>query len=574
MKLRTGFAIVAVLAAATIAARGQSPAPAEANLAGGKAPADIIFVNGKVFTADAQDRVVEGFAVTGDRFVVAGTNDLVRRYAGPQTKVIDLKGHFVSPGITDDHFHNEGGGPGVDLSHVRSLGELLTTVANAAAAVPADTVIVSNSDWHEAQLKEQRLPTAEEIEQAAPNKPVVLVRGGHEYILNTTALKKWNVTKDTPVPAGGQISRNGAGELTGELFDEARAMVTLPRPKPVSLDDILATQKAVAPYGMTALRIPGSYKGNMIDAYHLMKQAEAEGKLTLRWTVYMPGFSLRSADAARKAMEAWGTHQGEGDDWVKVDGVKLLVDGGFEGGHLSKPYLEPYGKGGTFTGLTVSPPTAFTEVVRELNSKGWHVITHAVGDAALDEVLDAYAAADKDDSIKGKRWSVEHAFVSRPEQVARLKALDIAVSAQDHLYLAAPVLKKYWGWDTASEVTPVKTYLDAGLLVAGGTDSPVIPFNPFWNLYHMASRDTISDGVYGEDQKIASRPLLLRLVTINYAKLIGEERTRGSIEPGKLADFAVLTEDFLTAKPDAIRDMKALSTWVGGREVYRAQGYE
>jgi predicted amidohydrolase YtcJ len=567
MKLRTGLAIVAALTATTTLARAQTQAATPA-------PADIVFVNGKVFTADEQDHVVQGFAVAGDRFVAAGTDGAVRRYVGPQTRVIDLKGRFVSPGITDDHFHNEGGGSGVDLSHMRSLGELLTTVANAAIAAPADTVIVSNSDWHEAQLKEQRLPTAEEIEQAAPNKPVVLVRGGHEYILNISALKKWNVTKDTPVPTGGQISRNDAGELTGELFDEARSMVTLPRPKPVSMDDILATQKAVAPYGMTALRIPGAYKGDMIQAYHLMKQAEAEGKLTLRWTVYMPGFSLRSAEAARKAIESWGTHQGEGDDWVKVDGVKLLVDGGFEGGHLSKPYLEPYGQGGKFTGLTVSPPAAYTEVVRELNSKGWHVITHAVGDAALDEVLDGYAAADKDSSIKGKRWSVEHAFVSRPEQVARLKALDIAVSAQDHLYLAAPVLKKYWGWDIASEVTPVKTYLDAGLLVAGGTDSPVVPFNPFWNLYHMASRDTISDGVYGEDQKIASRPLLLKLVTINYAKLIGEEKTRGSIEPGKLADFAVLTDDFLTAKPQTIRDMKALSTWVGGREVYRAQGYE
>jgi predicted amidohydrolase YtcJ len=564
MRLRTRLVIVtAFVSTLACAGRAQSPAPA-----------DIVFVNGKVFTADDGDHVVQGFAITGDRFAATGADDAMRPYVGPQTKVIDLKGRFVSPGITDDHFHNEGGGSGVDLSHVRTLGELLTTVANAASAAPADTVIVSNSDWHEAQLKEQRLPTAEELERAAPDKPVVLVRGGHEYILNISALKKWNVTKDTPVPAGGQISRNAAGELTGELFDEAKTLVTLPRPKPVSMDDILATQKAVAPYGMTAIRIPGAYRGDMIQAYHLMKQAEAEGKLTLRWTVYMPGFSLRSAEAARKAIETWGTHQGEGSDWVKVDGVKLLVDGGFEGGHLSKPYLEPYGKGGTFTGLTVSPPAAYTEVVRELNSKGWHVITHAVGDAALDEVLDAYAAADKDASIKGKRWSVEHAFVSRPEQVARLKALDVAVSAQDHLYLAAPVLKKYWGWETASEVTPVKTYLDAGLLVAGGTDSPVIPFNPFWNLYHMASRDTISDGVYGEDQKIASRPLLLKLVTINYAKLIGEERTRGSIEPGKLADFAVLTDDFLTVKPETIRDMRALATWVGGREVYRAPGYQ
>lgn len=561
MKLRLAIAVALAFAAA--AAQAQSPAPA-----------DIVFVNGKVFTADGGDHVVQGFAIKGDRFVAAGSDGEMRRYVGAQTRVVDLKGHFVSPGITDDHFHNEGGGSGVDLSHVRSLGELLTTVANAAAGAPAGTVIVSNSDWHEAQLKEQRLPTADELEQAAPGKPVVLVRGGHEYILNQAALKKWNITRDTPVPAGGQISRNASGELTGELFDEAKKLVTLPPPKPVSMEDILNTQKALAPYGMTAVRIPGAYRGNMIEAYHLMKQAEAEGKLTLRWTVYMPGFSLRSAEAARKAIQSWGTHQGEGDDWVKVDGVKLMVDGGFEGGHLSKPYLEPYGKGGTFTGLTVSPPAAYTEVVRELNRDGWHVITHAVGDAALDEVLDAYAAADKDASIKGKRWSVEHAFVSRPEQVARLKELDIAVSAQDHLYLAAPVLKKYWGWEIAHEVTPVKTYLDAGLLVAGGTDSPVVPFNPFWNLYHMASRDTISDGVYGKDQKIASRPLLLRLVTINYARLIGEEKTRGSIEPGKLADFAVLTDDFLTVKPQAIRDMKALSTWVGGREVYRAAGYE
>jgi predicted amidohydrolase YtcJ len=564
MKLPARFVIGSALAyAAMSAALAQTPAPA-----------DVVFVNGKVFTADAQDSVLEGFAVTGDRFVATGTSGDVRRYVGPRTTVIDLKGRFVSPGLTDDHFHNEGGGPGVDLSHVRTLGELLTTVANAAAAASPGTVIVSNSDWHEAQLREQRLPTAEELDQAAGDKPVVLVRGGHEYIVNTASLRKWNITKDTPVPAGGQISRNSAGELTGELFDEAKALVTLPRQKPVGMADILATQKAVAPYGISAVRIPGAYKGDLVEAYRLMKQAQAEGKLTLRWTVYMPGFGLRSAEAVRKAIESWGVGQGEGDDWVKVDGVKLIVDGGFEGGHLSKPYLEPYGQGGKFFGVTVSPPNAYTEVVRELNRLGWHVITHAVGDAGLDEVLEAYAVADKDSSIKDKRWSVEHAFVSRPEQVARLKELDVAVSAQDHLYLAAPVLKKYWGWATASEVTPVKTYLDAGLLVTGGTDSPVVPFNPFWNLYHMASRDTISDGVYGADQKIVSRQLLLRLVTINYARLIGEEKTRGSIEAGKLADFAVLTDDFLTAKPEAIRDMKALSTWVGGREVYRAPGYD
>jgi predicted amidohydrolase YtcJ len=185
-------------------------------------------------------------------------------------------------------------------------------------------------------------------------------------------------------------------------------------------------------------------------------------------------------------------------------------------------------------------------------------------------VLDAYEAADKDHSIAGKRWAVEHASVSRPEQRLRLKKLDIAVSTQDHLYIAGPVLKKYYGEPTADEFSPVKSYLDAGLLVSSGTDSPVIPFNPFWGLYHLMSRDTVSDGVYGADQRVLSRPLLLKLVTINYAKTIGEEKTRGSIEPGKLADFAVLTGDFLKATPSQVRDMRALATFVGGKEVYRS----
>jgi predicted amidohydrolase YtcJ len=175
--------------------------------------------------------------------------------------------------------------------------------------------------------------------------------------------------------------------------------------------------------------------------------------------------------------------------------------------------------------------------------------------------------------LLGKRWTIEHAFIMRPDLLKRMQDLKLMVSAQDHLYLAAPVLKRYWGWDLASDVTPVKTFLDAGLLVAGGTDSPVIPFNPFWELYHFASRDTISDGIYGENQKVASRALLLRLVTINYARMIGAEDRLGSIEPGKLADFAVLTDDFLTVPVDTIPNMKALSTTIGGREVYRDPNY-
>jgi predicted amidohydrolase YtcJ len=534
---------------------------------------DAIYVNGKVFTADTTDSLAEAFAVAGDRFVAVGSNAQVRKLAGAGTKVVDLKGHFVSPGLADAHFHNEGGGAGVDLSHVRSLAELLVTVANAAGRTEPGTLIVSNQDWHEAQLKEQRLPTARELAEAAPSNPVVLIRGGHSYILNTIALAKFNITKDTPVPAGGQISRGADGELSGELFDSAQALVPLPAPKPVAMEDILATQKAVNPYGLTSVRIPGFYRGDLLEALKLMRKADGEHALTLRYTVYMPGFAFRTPQQVDDAVAKWGVKQDEGDDFVRVGGIKLLVDGGFEGGRLSRNYQEPYGKGGTYSGLIVSPPDAYNSVVLEINRLGWRATTHAVGDAAVDQVLTGYELVNKDGSLIGKRWSIEHAFISRPDLVKRMQDLKLMISAQDHLYLAAPVLKRYWGWDFASEVTPLKTYLDAGLLVAGGTDSPVIPFNPFWELYHFASRDTISDGIYGSDQKIASRTQLLRLVTINYAVLIGEQDRLGSIEPGKLADFAVLTDDFLSIPVEAIPNMKALLTCVGGKEVYRDSGY-
>jgi predicted amidohydrolase YtcJ len=172
--------------------------------------------------------------------------------------------------------------------------------------------------------------------------------------------------------------------------------------------------------------------------------------------------------------------------------------------------------------------------------------------------------------LAGRRCAIEHAFVSRPEQLARMKRLDLILSVQDHLYLAAPSLKAYLGEARAHRITPLRTYLAAGFLVVGGTDSPVVPFNPFFEVYHFLTRDTISDGIYGAEERVASREELLRLITINYAKLTGEADLKGSIEPGKLADFAVLSDDLLTVDVNKIPAIKAMLTYVGGREVWRA----
>lgn len=535
----------------------------------GQEVADAIFLNGKIFTADSNGTVHQAMAIKGDRFVAVGDTVSVSAHRGPATRVVDLDGRFVAPGFGDDHFHNEGGGSGVDLSKVRSVDELLAAVAARVAKTPPGEVVTSNPDWHEAQLKEQRLPTVAELDRASPHHPLVLLRGGHEYVLNSAALRKWGITRDTPSPAGGVVSKDAKGELTGELFDNAMNLVELPPSPPLSMSDILLTQKVANSYGLTSVRIPGAYKGKLLDAYRLMQRSRDAGQLSLRYTIYLPGFDLSSAEQVRRLLSEWDVKQDEGDDWVRIGGVKLMIDGGFEGGHMSEPYEEPWGKGGTYAGVTKVPPGPYNEVVRELNRLGWRPTTHAVGDAGIDQVLAAYEAADAEQPIAGKRWAIEHAFTVRPEQIARLKALDIALSVQDHLYVVAPVLKKYWGAERASQVTPVKTYLDAGLLVAGGTDSYVIPLNPMWELYHFHTRDTISAGRYGENQAVPSREELLKLITINYARLVGTDRDLGSIEPGKLADFVILSGDFLTVPSEQMRDLKPLATYVGGKEAYR-----
>jgi predicted amidohydrolase YtcJ len=532
-------------------------------------PADLVAVNGKVFTASPGAAVTQAFAVRDGKFVAVGSTAAIRARIGPDTRIIDFGGRFVVPGLADGHLHNEGGGPGVDLSATRSMADLLAAVGAAATAAKPGDLIVSNSDWHEAQLREQRLPLATEIDRVAPANPVVLVRGGHDYILNSAALTRWKISKDTPVPDGGAITRDPKGELTGELVDNAKRLVSLPPPKPLTTADVLTTQRKLNAYGITSVRIPGSYKGEFFQALDTILALRKSGELSLRYTIYLPGSGVRDPARIREIIEKSPLKLDEGDEWVRIGGIKLLVDGGFEGGHMSEPFAGEYGKGGTFYGLTVVPPKEYTAVVKTINDLGWRATTHAVGDAAIDQVLDAYEAANAEHSIVGKRWAIEHLFVSRPEQLARMKKLDLILSVQDHLYLAAPTLKNYLGAARASEITPVKAYLDAGFLVVGGTDSPVVPFNPFFEFYHFLTRDTISDGVYGADQRVTSREDLLRMITINYAMLTGEADIKGSIEPGKLADFAVLSEDLLTVAEAKIPSTKAMLTYVGGREVFR-----
>jgi predicted amidohydrolase YtcJ len=520
-------------------------------------PADAIFINGKVVTVDDDSRVAQAFAIRDGKFLSVGSTAEIQRHAGASTQVVDLKGRTVIPGLADGHFHSAGGGPGIDLSKARSLADLFAKVSAAAKIATPGQILVSNGDWHEAQLSEQRTPTATELEAAAPGIPVVLVRGGHSYFLNKTALAKWNITSSSPVPAGGAIPKDANGNLTGELVDTARSPVQLPPAPPATLASIEKEQAVLNSYGLTSVRVPGIN----VAAYQLLQQMRNSGRSTVRYSVLFRGVGL-------EALAAAGIKRGEGDSLLNVWGIKMAVDGGFEGALLTKAYAEPMGQGGTYFGLRTVPQVTFNDSVTAYNKAGWRVATHAVGDAAIDQVLEGYEKASAVKDIRQSGWTIEHAAITRSDQLPKMKALNLRMSVQDHVYLVAPVLKNYIGVDRASQYSPVKAFLDAGLLVAGGTDSPVIPLNPFWGLYNLMSRDTITGGVIGSNQAI-SRGEALRVVTLNNAKLTDEADIKGSIEPKKLADFVVISGDILTIPLGDVEDLKALETYVGGKRVYK-----
>jgi predicted amidohydrolase YtcJ len=557
-----------ILATSTLVSCALFASVLPAQRQGGRAAsaADAVYYNAKIITVDDQFSYAQAVAIAGDKITAVGTNDSVRALAGPNTRLVDLRGMTVIPGLTDNHLHNAGGGPGVDLSGTRSVDEVLNAVSDRVKRAEPGEVVISNSDWHEAQLKEQRLPLRRDLDKVAPMTPVVLVRGGHEYVLNSAALAKWNIRTTSAQPRGGRITRYGDGELNGELVDTARSLVTLPAEQPRTLEqrirDQITEYDKLHAVGLTAVRHPG----DSIDNYRMRKEMERRGVLTMRVTQLL---RLAGAPAAiEQTLKSSGLSPDDGDALLRLGGMKMGVDGGFEGGFMREPYEEPYGEGGTFRGLQTTSPDQFNETVKLYNRLGWRVFTHAVGDAAIDEVLAGYEAANAERSIAGRRWGIEHAFIGRRDQLPRMKTLGLFLSLQDHLYLAGPSLVNYWGRQRAFLTTPVKMYLDAGLPVSGGTDSSVVPYSPLWVIYHFVTRDTISGGPMGVDQKI-SREDALRMVTRNHWYLTFEENTKGVIAPGRFADMVVLPEDIMSVPAKRIEQMRVMMTMVGGTVVYR-----
>lgn len=547
-------------------------------LAGTAAPAlavsaDVIIRNARIVTQDEADRIVPALAIWGDQVLASGSERDIAKLKGANSCVIDAKGMTIVPGFADGHVHSKSKTirpETVDLTPVRTMAELLSRIeAQVKKSAPGE-IIVTNADWHEAQLAEQRLPSRWDLDPISPNNPVVVIRGGHQYVLNSLALQKWNITKDTVSPPGGQITRaKDRDDINGELVDRARDLVIMPERPPLTLDERVAMLKAEqARYnalGLTSVRNPGASLEDMRDYQELAKRGEA----TVRTSVLIRWDRKTPAPEFRKQLDTWPMTSGFGDKWVRLDGIKLGVDGGYEGGWMTQPYREPYGQGGKYFGLNTVPGSLLFDVVKMLNELDLRPSTHAVGDAAVDLVLDAYEQAHKQRAITDRRWAIEHAFITRPDQIARIKRLGIVISAQSHLYLAGSSLVEYWGRERAEAVAPVRSWLDAGLHIAGGTDNklPYYPESPLLTFIHWVTRDTASAGVLGKAQAI-TRKEALRIATLENAYLTFEDSIKGRLVPGQLADMVVLNQDIMTVPDADLPKTQVVATMVGGKLVF------
>ena len=545
-------------------------APAAAQQGDFNAP-DLVLINGKVLTLDERSTVTEAVAVRDGKILATGSSASIKPLAGARTRVLDLSGKTVIPGLIDTHAHFKAAGLAeyvVNMSRAKTVAEALEAIkAFAAKKQPGEWIV--GGAWHPpSQLAEKRYLTRQEIDSVAPNNPVYLRTVGHFSMANTMALQKVGVDKTTADPSGGSFERDAAGELTGVLVETAIDRVEKAVP-PWTEDDEMR-QFTIAESVLNSFGITSAVEGatEARDVRTLQKLA-ASGKATLRTGVMFRPEPPADLTAWEAIMSGNGVSSGFGDDWLKFAGIKIFYDGGMtlKTALMRDVYPNSHDN---YHGIAQQTPERLKQLVSICNRYGWRVGVHVVGDLGIDQVLDALEAADKEKSIRDRRFVLIHASLIRPEQMERAHRLGVRIDFQNvFMWDKAATVERFLGRAIADRAVPTRTMIEKmGLDSLGaGTDFPVNPINPFLNMYIMVTRKDPNGSVYGASEAIG-REQALRLYTSAASHYTFEEARKGTIEPGKLADLVVLSADY-TAVPEAqIKDIKADMTLVGGKVVF------
>jgi predicted amidohydrolase YtcJ len=540
-------------------------------------PADLVLTNGKVVAVEAGTPDAQAIAVRGDRILALGSSAEMKRYTGPATEVIDLKGQLVIPGFIESHGHFTGVGEAqlnLKLSDARSWDEIVAMVA-AAARTARPGQWIRGRGWHQEKWSAppnpnvEGFPTHASLDAVSPDNPVVLTHAsGHASFANERAMQVSGVTRATPNPPGGEILKDSAGNPTGLFRETAEGLIRAGagEPKP-SAGEAAARQRRVLELaareslskGITTFQDAGA----SFATIDLMKRMVDEGQMGVRlWVMVREGNQREAPRLAQYRMVDYG------NGYLTVRALKRQIDGAL--GSRGAWLLEPYSDKPDSTGLNTTPPASIVETARLAIQNDYQLCVHAIGDRANRETLDVFEQAFKANPGKRDlRWRVEHAQHLGAADIPRFGQLGVIAAMQGiHCTSDAPYVLARLGAQRAGEGAYVwQKLLKTGAVIANGTDAPVEDVDPIPSFYASVSRKLKDGTVFYPDQRM-TRMEALKSYTIDGAYAGFEEGNRGSLKPGKYADITVLSKDILTVPEGDIPSARVVYTIVGGKVRY------
>ncbi len=525
--------------------------------------------------------VAESMTVADGRVLAVGTTQQVGRTTGPRTRQVNLRGQTVVPGLIDSHVHpisaalTEAEAPIPELDSFESLRRFVQGAGGAG--------LVFVPKVYSTRLRERRYPTRWEVDEYSGDRPVLL-DNGYAAVLNSAALRMAGISGSTPDPPNGKLARAASGEPTGLIVGARQLVAPLLRSNAPSLAEMVEAlarmQRAYSSVGLTSV----GDRGQGPRGFRAYQQLWRAGRMQVRTTVTRRVDAERPLQEVLEEIRGVAAITGHGDDMLRVGPLKVSLDGGIL---LGTAYLRaPYGANTAVYGFSDPayrgelriPRESLEEILRTASSLGWQVTAHTTGGGSTDILLDAYGALHGERPIAGRRFALTHANFLHGDAIARAASMGVVADMQPAWYhYDGPALAKVLGAERMGTLQPYRSLLDAGIVVAGGSDhmakldprGAVNPYAPFFGMWAASTRIASDGSVHNPEQRV-SRSEALRMWTWNAAYLTFDEDIKGSLEPGKLADFVIVDRDILTCTDREFRDTAVLATFLGGREVYRA----
>ncbi|GAB4325593.1 MAG: amidohydrolase [Dehalococcoidia bacterium] len=529
--------------------------------------ADIIFIHGSVHTVDASNTIAEACAVAGDRIIAVGSNAEISALAGPSTGRVDLRGRSLTPGFIDAHQHFVGVGGALDAIDckapgMQSIAALVEAVRHKAAQLPPGTWIRGRGYDH-SRLAEGRHPNRHDFDPVSPDHPVIFTRTcGHIIAFNTRAAEVAGLSLTAPDPAGGRYDRDHDGRLIGVAYERACGPIQLVSQP--SADELrrwlLAANAADLASGCTSVHDAGGMAG---PPANIALELVESGELKVRIYAFV---TVNTLEHPHVPILNTGFRTRLGDDRFRIGAFKVMTDGSSSGPTAAT--REPYTSDPSTSGIAYWDQEDLDGLIGRAHRAGWQCTVHAVGDRAIEQTLDAMARAQRDFPRQGLRHRIEHCGITPPDLQQRVRDQGIVPAMQPAFFweFGDGYIRNY-GRHRADVMFPAKSLIEAGVPVAGSSDSPVTDYRPLFLIEQAMTRATMDGDVCGPDERV-DLDTAIRMQTINGAYASFDERTKGSIEPGKLADLVVLGDDLRRIPAQALRDLPVDMTFVGGELVY------